>query len=44
VVAVVLTLKPQELTVVVAVVGLASLAQPDSSQLFTQQLGNLPMV
>jgi hypothetical protein len=43
-VAVVLTLKPQALTVVVAVVDLASLTQPDSSQLYTPQLGNRVMV
>jgi hypothetical protein len=44
VVAVVLTQIPQALTVVVAVVDLASLTQPGSSQSFTQQLGNHPMV
>jgi hypothetical protein len=44
VVAVVLTLKPQALTVAVAVVDLASLTQPDSSQLYTPQLGNRVMV
>jgi hypothetical protein len=43
-VAVALTLKLQALTVVVAVVDLASPTQLDSSLLFTQPLGSLLMV